>query len=524
MVYVKAFQRRQRRMACRCAGEGENPFCVTSPATAYRGRIAGNGTASAIRYADPRVIASTTDEALAAWDIPPDSTGVPRAMVSALSGAAGTQVTRSPAIAEPPRAGGSHVVRSGETLSGIAQRYGTDVGTLARLNGIRNPDLVHIDQRLALPQGAAQHYTVERGDTLGGIAARHGVGLRAVLDANPQVAHPDRLYPGDTLTIPAGDAAARTDASRTTTGATTGVTGSTRVDGNTLSLTAADVTDIKKTLQTEWVQSAGDAQAHGIVDTILNRTASGHWGDSVADVVDARNQFSDINGPISRRDGRDSVADIPDSRISARVDRLVDAYLAERAAGTPSSIGTHLNYANPNYSSANNLGWINALDGPVLGRGDAVHHHGTTPELERYRPQDVTVALPGGGDTVTMAGRIDGNAVAADAGVAVKSDAVHISRLDAAMQPAIAAVARAAERLGLPTPVITSGNDSTHSTRSLHYADRALDLRGNNITVAQGRAFQDEVRGILGAQYDVVFETFPGNASNNHLHVEYDPG
>ncbi|KQT31175.1 hypothetical protein ASG29_14410 [Sphingomonas sp. Leaf412] len=450
-------------------------------------------------------------------------------MVNALSGATGTQATRSPAIgAEPPRAGGSHVVRSGETLSGIAQRYGTDVGTLARLNDIRNPDLVHIDQRLALPQGAAQRYTVERGDTLGGIAARHGVTLAAMLRANPQVAHPDRLYPGDTLSIPAGRADAGTGTSRTNTDAVTGVTGSTRVDGATLSLTAADVTNIKKTLQTEWVQSAGDAQAHGIVDTILNRTASGHWGDSVADVVDARNQFSDINGPISRRDGRDSVADIPDSRISARVDRLVDAWLAERAAGTPSSIGTHLNYANPNYSSANNLGWINALDGPVLGRGDAVHHHGTTPELERYRPGDVTVALPGGtaptpATSTTPSGRIDGNAVAADAGVAVKSDAVHISRLDASMQPAIAAVARAAERLGLPAPVITSGNDSTHSTRSLHYTDRALDFRGNNITVAQGRAFQDEVRGILGADYDVVFETFPGNASNNHLHVEFDP-
>jgi hypothetical protein len=38
------------------------------------------------------------------------------------------------------------------------------------------------------------------------------------------------------------------------------------------------------------------------------------------------------------------------------------------------------------------------------------------------------------------------------------------------MQPAIVAVARAAERLGLPTPVITSGNDSNHSARSLHYA------------------------------------------------------
>ena len=36
----------------------------------------------------------------------------------------------------------SVTVRSGETLSDIADRYGVSVGTLMRMNGIRNPDLV----------------------------------------------------------------------------------------------------------------------------------------------------------------------------------------------------------------------------------------------------------------------------------------------------------------------------------------------------------------------------------------------
>ena len=119
-------------------------------------------------------------------------------------------------------------------------------------------------------------------------------------------------------------------------------------------------------------------------------------------------------------------------------------------------------------------------------------------------------------------GPIDGRAVAADNGVQVKSEAVQISRLDAEMEPAIRAVAQAAQRLGLPTPVITSGNDSRHMNGSLHYSDQALDFRGNNISAAQGQAFQDEVRAILGERYDVEFETF-ANSSNNHLHVELDP-
>jgi LysM repeat protein len=456
-------------------------------------------------------------------------------MVSAVSVAASVRADASLRVGgEPPKPGGSHIVTSGETLSSIAHRYQTDVGVLVRLNDIRNPDLVHVGQTLTLPAGAGQRYTIEHGDTLGDIAAKHGVGLKAMLSANPQIDNPSRIYPGDTITIPAGTRSGGTGSGGTTpthatarTSATAGISQSTRVENGTLSLTDADVTNLKKTLQTEWVQTAGDAQARGIVDTILNRTASGHWGGSVADVVDSYNQFSDINGPIARRDGRNSVEDIPNSRISTRVDTFVDTYLAERASGTPSSIGSHLNYANPNYSSASNLGWINALDGPVLGRGNAVHHHGTVPELERYRPGEVTVALPGTAAAdvdanATATGRIDGRTVAAEAGVQVKSDGVHIGRLDAAMSPAIRAVAQAAEKLGLPTPVITSGNDSRHSTASLHYADRALDFRGNNITIEQGRAFQAEVRGILGARYDVVFETF-ANRSNNHLHVEFDP-
>ncbi len=167
-----------------------------------------------------------------------------------------------------------------------------------------------------------------------------------------------------------------------------------RQPGRVIPLTAADVLNIKKTLQTEWVPSAGPDQARGIVDTILNRLASGHWGTTVSSVVNARNQFSDINGPPSRRHGRDSVEEFPASRVSKRVDDFVDYYLAERANGTPSSVGSHLNYANPHYSDARNLRWIMNLNGPVYGRGRAIHRHGTVPELRRYQPRPFTIELP----------------------------------------------------------------------------------------------------------------------------------
>lgn len=118
---------------------------------------------------------------------------------------------------------------------------------------------------------------------------------------------------------------------------------------------------------------------------------------------------------------------------------------------------------------------------------------------------------------------IDGRAIAAEHGVEVKSDAVMISELDAVMAPVIPAVADAARALGLPKPVITSGNDSRHSKGSLHFVGRALDFRGRNISDGQGHALARAVSERLGPNFDVIFEIDGRNPANNHLHVEFDP-
>lgn len=76
---------------------------------------------------------------------------------------------------------------------------------------------------------------------------------------------------------------------------------------------------------------------------------------------------------------------------------------------------------------------------------------------------------------------------------------------------------------GGPRPVITSGNDSTHGRNSLHYRDRALDLRGNNVDPRTANEILNGLRSRVGADYDVLFETYPNNPSNNHFHIEYDP-
>ncbi|PRE92804.1 hypothetical protein C6Q13_00145 [Burkholderia gladioli] len=84
-------------------------------------------------------------------------------------------------------------------------------------------------------------------------------------------------------------------------------------------------------------QYAGDMQAKGVIDTILNRVASGrldpgqrHFGSTVSAVVNQYNQFSDVNGPIARdQHHRSPVEQIPVSQISQRVNDLVDSYLRD---------------------------------------------------------------------------------------------------------------------------------------------------------------------------------------------------
>jgi putative chitinase len=58
------------------------------------------------------------------------------------------------------------------------------------------------------PGAAESTVCVAYGDTLWAIAQREGVSLQALIQANPQIANPDRIYPGDQIHIPVGGGAA----------------------------------------------------------------------------------------------------------------------------------------------------------------------------------------------------------------------------------------------------------------------------------------------------------------------------
>lgn len=119
-------------------------------------------------------------------------------------------VQQTNAVSGGSRGDTGHIVRPGETLSGIAQSRGVSLDALVRANPqIANPDLIRPGQHVTIPSGggAGGSYTVKAGDTLSGIANRFGTSYQMIARENG-IANPNLIHPGQTLTIPGGTSGA----------------------------------------------------------------------------------------------------------------------------------------------------------------------------------------------------------------------------------------------------------------------------------------------------------------------------
>ncbi len=101
-----------------------------------------------------------------------------------------------------------HIVKAGENLIQIASRYHSSVEAIAAANRIKTHRFIFPGQELIIPVKTAdlerakkRQYTVKSGDTLMGIAARFGVSTRALAEANRRGRNqPIRI--GETLVLP----------------------------------------------------------------------------------------------------------------------------------------------------------------------------------------------------------------------------------------------------------------------------------------------------------------------------------
>lgn len=93
-----------------------------------------------------------------------------------------------------------HVVRQGDSLYTIAQRYGTGVDEIYLANQLADLPYLIVGQTLVIPTTEVTH-TVRRGDTLFTIAKRYGTTTASIIALNA-IENPDRIEPGMTLRIP----------------------------------------------------------------------------------------------------------------------------------------------------------------------------------------------------------------------------------------------------------------------------------------------------------------------------------
>jgi membrane-bound lytic murein transglycosylase D len=102
---------------------------------------------------------------------------------------------------------GNYVVRRGDTIGKLAQRFGTSVETIRRANKLRSANHIRVGQRLHIPgaggtvvtaSGGAT-YQVRPGDTLSEIAVAHKVSLAELRAWNGLSS--SRIRVGQTLTV-----------------------------------------------------------------------------------------------------------------------------------------------------------------------------------------------------------------------------------------------------------------------------------------------------------------------------------
>jgi LysM repeat protein len=146
-------------------------------------------------------------------DVRPEPSNRRRTVVKVLTGiavpliAAGVITAGSPGL-------GQYKVKQGDTLSHIAARYGTTVKTLVALNSLPgNGNAIYAGETLQLPGGPKKQapatsagrgrvkYVVKSGDTIGGIARRYHVSQAYLLSVNAMKSS-DKIFIGKAILVP----------------------------------------------------------------------------------------------------------------------------------------------------------------------------------------------------------------------------------------------------------------------------------------------------------------------------------
>lgn len=143
----------------------------------------------------------------------------------------------------------TYTVKSGDSLSSIANKFGTSTSTLTFINNLSNPNLIYVGQTIklsstttssttttnTLTSSNAGTYTVKSGDTLSSIASKYGTSVATLTSIN-KLSNANLLLVGQTLKL---SATSSTTTGKTTTTSTSTSGAYTVKSGDTLSAIAS---------------------------------------------------------------------------------------------------------------------------------------------------------------------------------------------------------------------------------------------------------------------------------------------
>jgi LysM repeat protein len=151
------------------------------------------------------------------------ASSIRQALAAATAGST-TAATTQDGVVELAAAPTTYKVRTGDSVSSIAGRYGLSTASVLALNGLGWKSIIYPGQILTLSKtgskpiastpkaptatpSSSARYKIVSGDTIGKIAAKHKVSTQSVLAANG-LGWKSIIYPGQTLIIPGKSAPA----------------------------------------------------------------------------------------------------------------------------------------------------------------------------------------------------------------------------------------------------------------------------------------------------------------------------
>ena len=93
----------------------------------------------------------------------------------------------------------TYIVQKGDTLSGIAKKFGVSISTIADINGIKDVNKIYVGQVLKI-KDTRIYYTVKAGDTATAIALKYRTSVQEIARLNG-LENPNIIYVGRKLRI-----------------------------------------------------------------------------------------------------------------------------------------------------------------------------------------------------------------------------------------------------------------------------------------------------------------------------------